>query len=390
MHYGVPAGHSLHDDGLIDAFARFVGQVAHELAPLSAQPPVYTPVNEISFLAWAASMPYLTAEPNNTVPGGDEATRHRGYAVKRRLVRAALAAMPAIRQADPRARFLHVEPFVHVVPRPGAPTGRSARPRWRRGSGRRGICCPVRPSPNLAARRAGSTPSASTTTTSVSGNSTPGRCWTGPPATRAASRLQRCCNPPASAAPTGCTTSLARCGRRAATACRSMRCAFTRWSIGRTGTTPCAGTAAGSGTSTRQRCRAAPMRRRCTRCASGGRFCPHRRRQRLERGRGARSRSRTCAGISHATARANCWSGPAGVPPGRGWCSSKSRWAAVTPSASRSLRKAPALKSGYRTCPVPPAVSTPTATPGCCPCCAGNSARSTPQRRATRSHLWRG
>jgi hypothetical protein len=38
-----------------------------------------------------------------------------GYAVKCRLVRATLAAMRAIRDIDPRARFMHVEPLVHVV-----------------------------------------------------------------------------------------------------------------------------------------------------------------------------------------------------------------------------------------------------------------------------------
>ena len=119
MHYGVPAGLSLHDDALIDAFAHFAGQVARALAPLSPRPPVYTPINEISFLAWVASKPDWLAAPNNTPQLGHEHARNRGYAVKRRLVRAALAAMAAIRDADPRARFLHVEPVVHVVPRAG-------------------------------------------------------------------------------------------------------------------------------------------------------------------------------------------------------------------------------------------------------------------------------
>ncbi|UUX94281.1 glycosyltransferase [Aquabacterium sp. J223] len=39
-----------------------------------------------------------------------------GYAIKCRLVEASLAAMKAMRQVDPRVRFLQIEPVVHVAP----------------------------------------------------------------------------------------------------------------------------------------------------------------------------------------------------------------------------------------------------------------------------------
>src|SRR5690606_5062677 len=67
--------------------------------------PVYCPVNEISFWAWA---------------GGDmrlfnPATTRRGMALKTQLVRASLAAIHASRDEGPRARIVHVDPVINVV-----------------------------------------------------------------------------------------------------------------------------------------------------------------------------------------------------------------------------------------------------------------------------------
>jgi hypothetical protein len=113
MHYGTPADIDLFDDALIDRFAAYAAAVADRLAPLHDAAPVYTPINEIGFLSWVVSSsadmwPYKPPEGG----GGSETS---GYAVKCRLVRAALAAMAAMRSVDPRCRFLHVEPVVHVV-----------------------------------------------------------------------------------------------------------------------------------------------------------------------------------------------------------------------------------------------------------------------------------
>lgn len=117
MHYGLPPDLSLFDDRMIERFARFAGAVARALHPWCDEPPVYNPINEIGFLAWAASQTRLLADhaggPDD--PPAEE-TLHSGYALKRRLVRAALAAMQAIREVEPSARFLHIEPLVHVVP----------------------------------------------------------------------------------------------------------------------------------------------------------------------------------------------------------------------------------------------------------------------------------
>lgn len=126
MHYGLPADLSLHDDAMIELFARFAAAAGRVLGHGGGLPPVFTPINEISFLAWAASMPHLLAPPNNVAAaaGGPdtETSSISGYRVKRRLVRATLAAMAALRRVHPQARFLHVEPMVHVA----APFGQPA------------------------------------------------------------------------------------------------------------------------------------------------------------------------------------------------------------------------------------------------------------------------
>ena len=115
MHYGVPEDVSLLDDSFCGRFVDFAAAAARALRPWHDTAPVYTPINEISYLAWA------TCESNFIHPHvGDRADPRYvgmpdGYEVKRRLVRATLAAMEAIRAEDPRARFLHIDPLVHVV-----------------------------------------------------------------------------------------------------------------------------------------------------------------------------------------------------------------------------------------------------------------------------------
>jgi beta-glucosidase/6-phospho-beta-glucosidase/beta-galactosidase len=116
MHYGVPADLTLLDDGLVPRFARFAGEVARVLRPLCPGPRFYTPINEISFLSWAASATCDMGPAGMQAPCPTEDTLVSGYLVKQRLVRAALAGIAAIRRADPEARFLHVEPVVHVAP----------------------------------------------------------------------------------------------------------------------------------------------------------------------------------------------------------------------------------------------------------------------------------
>jgi hypothetical protein len=116
MHYGVPSDLTLLDDALVPRFARFCAEVARVLMPLCPAPRTYTPINEISFLSWAASATGDMGPAGVQGLSGEGDSRTSGYLIKQRLVRAALAGMAAIRAVDPRARFLHVEPVVHVAP----------------------------------------------------------------------------------------------------------------------------------------------------------------------------------------------------------------------------------------------------------------------------------
>lgn len=110
-HYGWPDHIDIWRPGFIERFARYAAAVARQVKDETAGVPFYSPLNEISFWAWA---------------GGDVAYfnpmgRDRGFELKCQLVRASLAAMDAIRQVEPRARFVLVDPAINVVAMDGRP-----------------------------------------------------------------------------------------------------------------------------------------------------------------------------------------------------------------------------------------------------------------------------
>ncbi|HZP82806.1 MAG TPA: hypothetical protein VFB21_14295 [Chthonomonadaceae bacterium] len=105
FHYGYPDDLDIFSDDFIVRFADYAYAFARLIARRSDAVPFYTPVNEISYFAWAA---------------GDEAlfaphARGRGPELKRQLARAAIAGMDAILAVDARARFVHCEPLCRVV-----------------------------------------------------------------------------------------------------------------------------------------------------------------------------------------------------------------------------------------------------------------------------------
>ncbi len=110
-HYGWPEDVALFSAGFVERFARYCAAMARVVADMDGAVPFYTPINEISFFAWAA------AEKGMMHPF----VRGRGGELKRQLVRAAIAAMEAILEVDPRARFSHVAPLIHVVTPRGQP-----------------------------------------------------------------------------------------------------------------------------------------------------------------------------------------------------------------------------------------------------------------------------
>jgi hypothetical protein len=108
-HYGWPEDVELLQPAFVDRFARYCGAVARLLRDETDEVPFFAPVNEISFFCWAASrfmFPYAE--------GSD-------FEIKCQLVRAAIAGMEAIWDVDPRARFVHGDPIINVVPPRGRP-----------------------------------------------------------------------------------------------------------------------------------------------------------------------------------------------------------------------------------------------------------------------------
>jgi beta-glucosidase/6-phospho-beta-glucosidase/beta-galactosidase len=105
-HYGWPDDLEVFSPAFVERFARYCATVARFVRDGSEAIPLYVPINEISFLAWAAGQ----------VGWFHPFARGRGDELKAQLVRAAIAGIEAIWDVDPRARIVHVEPVVNVVP----------------------------------------------------------------------------------------------------------------------------------------------------------------------------------------------------------------------------------------------------------------------------------
>jgi len=109
MHYGWPDGLDIWSAAFIERFAAFAKALAQVVRDRSDDIPWYVPVNEISFLSWGGGQ-FALFNPMAS---------NRGDELKRQLVRAAIGAMEAIWSVDPRARFVHTDPLIHVHPVPG-------------------------------------------------------------------------------------------------------------------------------------------------------------------------------------------------------------------------------------------------------------------------------
>lgn len=105
-HYGWPDGLDVFSGAFVRHFAALGRRVAEVLDDALGEVWI-SPVNEISFLSWAAGERQLF-HPYASRRGGE---------MKENLVRAACAAMDAILARCPRARFLHCDPVIHLVAR---------------------------------------------------------------------------------------------------------------------------------------------------------------------------------------------------------------------------------------------------------------------------------
>jgi hypothetical protein len=115
-HYGWPDDLDIWGPEFVDRFARFAEAAARVVRDETDAVPAYCPVNEISYWAWA---------------GGDcarfaPAARGRGGELKRQLVRASIAGIEAVRRVDPRARIVHADPLINVLPKSPKPADHAA------------------------------------------------------------------------------------------------------------------------------------------------------------------------------------------------------------------------------------------------------------------------
>ncbi len=111
LHYGWPDDIDIWHSQFVDRFTRFARAAAQHVKDYSDAVPFYCPVNEISFSAWG---------------GGDAGylnpfAHGRGHELKVQLTRAAISAMEAILDVDPRARFMHADPAINVITDPHRP-----------------------------------------------------------------------------------------------------------------------------------------------------------------------------------------------------------------------------------------------------------------------------
>ncbi|MER9876656.1 beta-glucosidase [Mesorhizobium sp. M0195] len=106
FHYGSPDHIDQGGPGFIKAYVRFAAEAVRVHRSATGVAPLVCPINEISFFAWAVEVGYFPRVGPNK----------RGW-FKRHLVRAAVAGVRAMREAEPGCRFIWAEPLIHIAPR---------------------------------------------------------------------------------------------------------------------------------------------------------------------------------------------------------------------------------------------------------------------------------
>lgn len=118
-HYGWPDWLDIFSPRFVDEFAAFARAAARLHRNETGDVPWFCPVNEISFFAWAGAEKAIMSPFENG----------RGHELKRQLIRANIAAIEAIRDEAPNARFVQVEPLINIVTAFDAPDAERAEAR---------------------------------------------------------------------------------------------------------------------------------------------------------------------------------------------------------------------------------------------------------------------
>jgi len=110
FHYGWPEDIDIFSPEFVSRFARYANAAARVLSSELEGPFWFVTVNEPSFFSWAGAE-FAFFPPFTSGRGGE---------LKQQLVRASIAGIEAVRDVIPRARFVHVDPLIHIVPHPEA------------------------------------------------------------------------------------------------------------------------------------------------------------------------------------------------------------------------------------------------------------------------------
>lgn len=109
LHFGWPDHLDAFSGAFVEHFARYAEAFARLHLDETGRPPMVCPINEVSFLSYAAGE---VGWMNRGRPG-------RGAELKRNLVRAVIAAADAIRAVAPGATVMAIEPLVNIAAGPG-------------------------------------------------------------------------------------------------------------------------------------------------------------------------------------------------------------------------------------------------------------------------------
>jgi beta-glucosidase/6-phospho-beta-glucosidase/beta-galactosidase len=110
FHYGSPDHLDQGSPDFTQSYARFASEAVRLHREVTGTAAIVCPLNEISFLAWAA---------RNGVFPAIGAHEEAGW-LSRHLVRTAVAGMRAMREVDPDCRFIWAEPLINVLPKTAA------------------------------------------------------------------------------------------------------------------------------------------------------------------------------------------------------------------------------------------------------------------------------
>ncbi len=105
FHFGYPDNLSPFSGAFVERLEGLTRAFVKMLAEELPDPPLIAPINELSFLAWAAGEVGIFAP----------FAQGRGNELKRNLARAGIAASAATLEVAPHARLIHPDPAIHVV-----------------------------------------------------------------------------------------------------------------------------------------------------------------------------------------------------------------------------------------------------------------------------------